>query len=1033
MNSPAQGKIPENHPTGSRHPQTSFIHTSTIFIVLIITLAVCIVEFIVMTSLGYLSSLSNLTEATIVSSVLILLLAPSCYFFLLRPVSRHLNARHQTEAMLRQKRDDQLKDMLGASLDGYWVSDVQGRFLEVNDAFCSISGYSREELLNMYVNDLYAKENLEDTASNIKVLMEYGSVRFETQHIRKDGVLLDIEFSANYSNFNGERIFCFLRDITKRKHADAELHRSEERLRVALEGSGDTLWEMNFEADTVDLALRYHEMLGYEQDEIGNSLGEWRKLIHPDDLPSALLEMEKILAGKTDLFSHERRMRCKDGSWKWILKRGIVTCRDAKGSPLFMIGTNSNITERKVADEALRLQSEITANSAEGISLVRASDGVITYTNRNFDAMFGYAPGELSGQHIATVNAPSEKSPLETAAEIMQALEVNGLWQGEMVNIRKDGTVFWTSAKVSCLQHPQQGLLLLGYHWDITASKQAKEELLLASMVYQNSSEAIAVSDANNQIIAVNPAFERMTGYSLGEVLRKNPNFMSSGRHDKEFYRRMWREISETGYWQGEMWDKRKNGEVYAQSLTINAIKNKDGTTHRYVALFSDVTERKQSEELIWKQANFDSLTGLPNRRMFLDRLQVEVKKSDRTRLPLALLLIDLDHFKEVNDTLGHAVGDVLLKEAAFRICSCVRNSDTVARLGGDEFTVILSDVSDNVNIEDITQKIIDTLAESFDVGNEVVYVSASVGITLYPNDACNIEDLMKNADQAMYVAKKNGRNRSSYYTHTLQEAAQKRLRLTTDLRVALAENQFLVYFQPIVNLLTGRVYKAEALIRWQHPERGMVSPIDFIPLAEESGLIHEIGDWVFKESARWALNWSKQYEDDFQISVNKSPVQFRGEGSSYSNAWLDHLQEMGLSGKHIVVEITEGLLLNADTEVSDKLLVFRDAGIQVAIDDFGTGYSSLSYLKKFDIDYLKIDQSFVRNLCTDTDDLALCEAIIVMAHKLNLKVIAEGVETEEQRVLLANAGCDYAQGYLLSRPVPANEFEEYMKQRLKL
>jgi diguanylate cyclase (GGDEF)-like protein len=452
--------------------------------------------------------------------------------------------------------------------------------------------------------------------------------------------------------------------------------------------------------------------------------------------------------------------------------------------------------------------------------------------------------------------------------------------------------------------------------------------------------------------------------------------------------------------------------------------------------------------DAIWKQANFDTLTGLPNRNMFHDRLEQEAIKFHRTNIPLSLLLIDLDQFKEVNDTLGHAVGDALLQEAAHRIRACVRKSDTVARLGGDEFTVILPQLADTSHVEDIAQKIINKMAEPYHLGSEIVYVSASIGITLYPNDAADIDILIQNADQAMYVAKNQGRNRFSYFTPALQQAAQTRLRLIHDLRGALAANQFRVYFQPIVELSSGHIHKAEALLRWQHPERGMVSPMEFIPLAEETGLIVEIGDWVFQESARWMKRWNNQFANEIQtganqspmqipgccqISVNVSPVQFKIGNSVFAEEWLQQLQKLGFSGKNIVIEITEGLLLNAESDILKKLLKLRDAGIQVAIDDFGTGYSSLSYLKKFDIDYLKIDQSFVRNLETDPNDMALSEAIIVMAHTLGLKVIAEGVETEGQRKLLAAAGCDYAQGYLFSKPVPPEEFEALLKSRLSV
>jgi diguanylate cyclase (GGDEF)-like protein len=397
----------------------------------------------------------------------------------------------------------------------------------------------------------------------------------------------------------------------------------------------------------------------------------------------------------------------------------------------------------------------------------------------------------------------------------------------------------------------------------------------------------------------------------------------------------------------------------------------------------------------------------------------------------MALLYIDLDRFKEINDTLGHSMGDILLVDAARRISACVRETDTVARLGGDEFIVVLTELNEVSRIDALTQDILHELAKPFRLGHEVAYLTASIGITLYPHDATGMEELVKNADQAMYAAKNAGRNRFSYFTQTMQQMAQAKLKLSNDLRGALAARQFKIYYQPIVELATGRIHKAEALIRWQHPARGLVSPAEFIPLTEESGLIVEIGDWVFREAANQAKRWRTLYDPEFQISVNMSPVQFYS-ASTPCQAWSVCLQELELPGQSMVIEITEGLLLEAEQGVIDKLLRFHETGIQISLDDFGTGYSSLSYLQKFDIDYLKIDQSFTRNLAPGSSSMALSEAIIMMAHRLDMIVIAEGVETAAQRELLANAGCNYVQGYLISRPVTAEEFEELLKGALK-
>jgi diguanylate cyclase (GGDEF)-like protein/PAS domain S-box-containing protein len=551
---------------------------------------------------------------------------------------------------------------------------------------------------------------------------------------------------------------------------------------------------------------------------------------------------------------------------------------------------------------------------------------------------------------------------------------------------------------------------------------QTGEALRLAASIYENTSEAMMITDEENRIIAINPAFTEVTGYGE-EVIGKDPGYLGSGSHDEKFFQELWNTLNDTGQWCGELWNRRKNGEEFVEWLTINTIYDSQGQVHRRVSLFSDITERKKTDALIWRQANYDSLTQLPNRRLFTDRLEQGIKVAHREHQHMALLFLDLDRFKEVNDTLGHHIGDELLVEAAQRIKACVRESDTVARLGGDEFTVILNELRDVSPIGAIAQKIIDSLSEPFKLRDEQAFVSASIGVTVYPEDALLAEELLKNADQAMFAAKQNGRNRVNYFTKSMQEAAQQRMRLVRDIHQALAEDQFSVYYQPIVALASGRIHKAEALLRWKHPEQGFISPADFIPVAEETGAIHEIGNRVFKEAVQRIKAWRSAYDPHFQVSVNKSPIQFLAEGV-VNNEWLKYLQQQDVAPKGVVIEITEGVLLKATANCHERLHHLRQAGMQVAIDDFGTGYSSLAYLKRFEIDYLKLDKSFVSNLETDASDLALSEAIVVMAHKLGIRVIAEGVESEAQRAILKKIGCDYAQGYLFAKPMPADEFE---------
>jgi diguanylate cyclase (GGDEF)-like protein/PAS domain S-box-containing protein len=581
----------------------------------------------------------------------------------------------------------------------------------------------------------------------------------------------------------------------------------------------------------------------------------------------------------------------------------------------------------------------------------------------------------------------------------------------------------WYACQVT--RFPDNMHCIVVMHEDITERKQAEASMSLAAMVYRNSSEAMVVSDATGRIVDSNRAFTAITGYTAQEVLGKNPKMWSSGRHDKAFFKAMWDSLVSSGMWQGEIWNKRKNGELYPEWLTINSICDDHGVVVRYVALFSDLTEKRRSEELIWNQVNFDALTGLPNRHMCQDRLMVELAGAETLDSTLFLLMVDLDHFKEVNDTLGHYVGDGLLIEAARRIVQCIGDGDLACRIGGDEFAVLLRPDADTVRVARVSAAITQALSVPYVLGNETVYLSASTGISHYPDDALSAGELLKSAEQAMYEAKQAGRNRVSYFSQALRDKAMLRVALAHDLRSALQAGQFEVYYQPIVKLTTGTVNKAEALLRWHHPQRGMVSPAVFIPIAEEFGLINEIGDWVFRQSAACAKRWSGHTGQAFQVSVNKSPVQFMAQAQGTD--WIAYLDQLGLEGKHITVEITEGLLLNAGSCVSDLIERYRACGMRISIDDFGTGYSAMSYLKKFHLDYLKIDQSFVRDMVNDSGDRAIVEAIIVMAHKLGFKVMAEGIETEGQRDLLLAAGCDFGQGYLFSRPVPAARFESLL------
>ena len=552
------------------------------------------------------------------------------------------------------------------------------------------------------------------------------------------------------------------------------------------------------------------------------------------------------------------------------------------------------------------------------------------------------------------------------------------------------------------------------------------EEMRLASLVYASSSEAMMVTTLDGQVVDVNPAFTVTTGYTAQEFKGQSSDTIRSECNERTVIDAMRESVSTKGTWSGEYLIRRKDGSEFPALLTIDTFADSTLGEPRRVALIHDMTEKKRAEEVIWRQANFDALTDLPNRHMFYNRLRQEIVRARQSSTQLALLFIDLDRFKEVNDTLGHDQGDILLKEIARRISAIVRGTDTVARLAGDEFTIILTDMPDAGVASPIIRSLLARIAAPLRLGEESVEVSASIGLALYPRDADSAESLLVRADQAMFAAKSAGRNQWAVFTPALQRAEQERLRVTSDLRVALTQGQFAVHYQPIVDLRTGKVRKAEALVRWTHPMRGEIEPADFIPVAEDSGLIVEIGRWVLNEVLDQLTHWHATLDNALQVSVNKSPVEFRAQQSSV-DSWSKVVERRGIAPHSLVVEITEGALMAESEDVAEQLRAFRRTGIDIALDDFGTGYSSLSYLKRFDIDYIKIDQSFVRSLAHDPKDIALCSAIVSMAHALHIKVIAEGIETEEQKAILMAAGCDYGQGHLFCPPVPPAAFEAFV------
>ncbi|MEW8022997.1 MAG: putative bifunctional diguanylate cyclase/phosphodiesterase [Candidatus Thiodiazotropha sp.] len=552
------------------------------------------------------------------------------------------------------------------------------------------------------------------------------------------------------------------------------------------------------------------------------------------------------------------------------------------------------------------------------------------------------------------------------------------------------------------------------------AHRTAEEKLRLADRAFQNTAEGITVTDASGNIVSINPAFEAITGYSHEEVLGQNPRVLKSGHHPDSFYKEMWDTLLSTGHWRGEIWNRRKNGDAYPEWLTISAVKDGNDETTHYVGVFTDISQIKEAQDQINFLAHHDALTRLPNRALFRERFDHALMHARRENASIALLFLDLDRFKTVNDTLGHPVGDQVLLEVSKRMNQIVRASDTLARLGGDEFVLLLEEQTDAQHAAVVARKLLDLFSRPMIIGEHELVVTASIGITLYPNDGEDSDKLIRHADRAMYDAKQQGRNTYRFFTQALTEGALERLMMENHLRHAVTRNELILHYQPIVNLETRQLQGIEALVRWQHPEHGLIAPGLFIELAEEIGIIGEIGQWVLRAACTQLARWDRDGFKVPRISVNLSVQQIDREG--LVTMVSEELDSSGLSPERLELEVTESMLIRNPELSRTVLSELRTIGVKFAIDDFGTGYSSLAYLKLLPLDHLKIDQSFVRDIGKDANDEAIVRAIIAMSKSLGLESVAEGVEEAHQARFLQQAGSDLAQGYLYSRPLPADE-----------
>jgi len=698
---------------------------------------------------------------------------------------------------------------------------------------------------------------------------------------------------------------------------------------------------------------------------------------------------------------------------------------DSKTKEGGMVCVRSDFSELKEKELQLRKMGRALEQSPASV-VITNTEGIIEYVNPKFEEVSGYSAEEALGQNPRILKGGDKSS--EDYATLWDTLKQGKVWRGSFHNKKKDGSIYWESASISPIRDDQGQIThYIGVKEDVTARKRAEEQLRMNATVFETTTEGIMVTDAEARIKTVNPAFTEITGYSAEEAIGQMPSMFSSGRHDQTFFDEMWNHLRTVGNWAGEIWNRRKDGSVFPEWLSIAAIKDEKGAIDEYVAIFSDITQRKQNEEQILYQANYDVLTGLPNRTLLFDRLLQSIVSCRREKWKFALMFVDLDRFKAVNDLHGHVIGDELLQLVAGRLKSAVREVDTVARFGGDEFVVLLHGIHGEDDAALVSQKLIKSLSEPFEVVDRSVSIGATIGITLFPADASEGDSLidianalLSNADMAMYQAKSKGRNRYQFFQRSMQARVKDHLALEQDLGRALENNELLVYYQPIHEAYGGELVGVEALIRWQHPQRGMVMPDTFIGLAEETGLIGPIGEWVFQTACKQTSEWRAKEIIGLNLSVNLSTRQ-RNLGFT-ADKLASILQDTGLPAEYLLLEITENLLMEESARSVQWLTEFRGLGVRLAIDDFGTGYSSLSYLKRFPVNTLKIDRSFVHDLPDNKEDASLVAAIVAMADSLGIEVVAEGVETDAQRKFINKVGCDYMQGYLFGKPMPPEE-----------
>ena len=943
-----------------------------------------------------------------------------------------------------------------------FVKDLRHRYLLVNAEFAATLNCRPDEMTGKPDTDFWPKAQCLGSPEKGWRGFHEDEKRAhagETLYLTHEGVTMpdgtERFFDISYTPLNDEQghVYGILgqwREVTNPREVFRTLKESERRLRTLIDASPDFIafkdgkgaWQMANLAGLAMYELTDKPWRGKTDVELAEMLPPWLK--------ESLLTCAKTDEAAWQAGSIKR-------SKEYIsLENGDELMFDVTKTPLFdddgkrkaLVVIGRDMTAYVESENHLREGRAFMEGVLQGVNLptfIIATDHTVLMWNRACEEMTGIQAADIVGSKEAWRGFYS--SPRPCLADLMvdhRSNAVEGYYHSYAKAEYAEGAFraeawFTLKGKKRYLSfeatpiHDAQGKLVAAIEtlYDITDHMAALDQLQLAATIYANSHEAIVITDADNFIVTVNRAFTDITGYGPEEVIGRNPRILSSGRHDKKFYQDMWQNIITKGFWQGEVWDRRKNGEIYPKWMGITTVRNSEGVLTNHVAMFSDLTERNASDSMVKFLTYYDPLTKLPNRVLLRDRCVQVLAAAERGAIMAALLVIDLDDFKRINDSLGHVVGDRLLQQVAERLKECVRETDTIGRLGGDEFVILLTDIPDVGAAERVAQKILARFEEPVVIDENKLGVTFSIGASLYPEDGEDFDTLLKKADAAMYSAKDGGRNAYRFFAGHMSDNVLEHLQMRNQLGQVVREgfSELKLHYQPQFDLESGRIVGVEALLRWNSPHLGAVSPANFIPVAEESGLIVPMGAWVIREACRQNREWQDAGHEPMVVAVNISALQFR-RGSIVQTV-ADALRETGLAPQWLELELTESVLIHNVEHVLEVLRQLKEIGVKLSIDDFGTGYSSLSYLKRFKVDKLKIDQSFVRNLMTDEDDAAIVQSVIQLGISLRLKTIAEGVETAEQVKYLHRNGCNEVQGYYYSRPLPAEEMIGFLKTRV--